>query len=113
MCRADYVRDEELKQKCQAGKSTWHNWRNASWLRSGPLYQQMKTARNVVKSHVRKCREKRERITTQARDNMFRTKDERYFNIHRRTECRKLVVNSISITDDDGLRTYWMMVMPS
>ena len=68
----------------------------------------MKTARNEVKSHVRKCRAKQERITIQARDEMFRTKDERCFNTHqRKTECRKLVVNGVSITDDDGLRTCW------
>ena len=68
----------------------------------------MKTTKNEVKSHVRKCRAKQERITIQARDDMFRTKDERHFNIYQqKTECRKLVVNGISIMDDDGLRTCW------
>ena len=49
-----------------------------------------------------------ERITIQARDEMFKTKDERCFSIHQcKTECRKLVMNGVSITDDDGLRTSW------
>ena len=39
---------------------------------------------------------------------MFRTKDERRFNIHqRRTECRKLMVDGLPITDDDELRRCW------
>lgn len=68
----------------------------------------MKTAKNEVKSHVRKFRAKQERIAIQARDTNFKTKDERHFNIHqRKTECRKLVVNGIAITDDDDLRTCW------
>ena len=58
--------------------------------------------------HVRKCRAKQEKKIIQARNDMFRTKYERPFNIHRRKiQCRKLVVNGISITDDDGLRKSW------
>lgn len=67
----------------------------------------MKTARSEVKLHVRKCRAKQERIAIQARDDMFITKNEQCFNTYRwKTECRKFMVNGISITDDDGLWTY-------
>ena len=64
----NFVQDQELKLKCKASKSAWRFWRNANRPRSGPIYQQMKIARNVVKAHVRKCRAKQERKTIQARD---------------------------------------------
>ena len=60
-----FIHDEELKQKCQASKSAWKTWRDANRPRSGPLYQQMKTTKYEVKSHVRKCRAKQERKTIQ------------------------------------------------
>ena len=105
----NFVQDQELKQKCQASKSAWRFWHNENWPRSGPIYQQMKTARNEVKAHVRKCRAQQERKAIQARDYMFRTKDERRFDTCRRnTECRRLIVNVTLVTDDDELRTCWM-----
>ena len=40
---------------------------------------------------------------------MFRTKDEWRFNMYKRnTECRRLIVNGILVTDDDELHTCWM-----
>ena len=102
----NYMCGKELKQKCQESKSAWSRWQNADQPRSSPLFQQMKTTRNEVKLHVRKYRAKQERITIQARDDMFRTKDEQQFNIHqRKTECRKLMVDGLPITDDDELWT--------
>ena len=62
----NFVRDEELKQKCQASKSAWRIWRNANRPRTGPLYEQMKTTKSEVKSFVRKLRAKQERMTLQA-----------------------------------------------
>ena len=47
-------------------------------------------------------------MTLQAKDDMFRSKEERHFNLHRkRMECKKLVVDGTPITDDDGLLTRW------
>ena len=105
----NFVQDQEPKQKCQTSKSAWRFWHNANRPKSGPIYQQMKTARNEVKAHVRKWRAQQERKTIQARDDMFRTKDERHFNTYRRnTECRRLIVNGTLVTDDDELSTCWM-----
>ena len=79
----------------------------------------MKTTRNEVKLHVRKCRAKQERITIQARDDMFRTKDERRFNIHQwRTECRKFMVDGLPKAVDNFvclgvLRQYTLLVYAS
>ena len=68
----------------------------------------MKDARNEVKSYVRKCRAKAERKLIQARDDMFKTKDERWFNIYqKKTQCRKPVVNGASITDEEELLECW------
>ena len=68
----------------------------------------MKDARNEVKSFVRKCRAKVERKLIQARDDMFKTKDEHWFNIYqKKTQCRKPVVNGASITDEEKLLECW------
>ena len=45
----NYIRDDELKQKCQRSKVAWRHWRNAGRPRSGPLYQNMKAAKYEVK----------------------------------------------------------------
>ena len=58
----------------------------------GQDHQQMKDARNEVKSYVRKYRAKAERKLIQARDDMFKTKDERWFNIYQK---RKLNAESL------------------
>ena len=52
----NFIRDEELKQKCQASKSAWKIWRNANRRRTGTLYEQMKTTKSEVISFVRKPR---------------------------------------------------------
>ena len=86
----NFIHDDE---KCQMSKSAWRKWRDAGWPIIGPFHQQIK---NEVKSHVRKCRAKQEWITIQARDEMFKTKDEQCFSIHQwKTECSKLVVNGV------------------
>ena len=47
-------------------------------------------------------------MTLQARDDMFRSKDEQRFNLHRKKmESKKLVVDGNPITDNDGLLTCW------
>ena len=103
-----FIHDEALKQKCWDSKSAWQNWCEAGRPRSGSVYQQMKDTRNEVKSYVRKGRAKAERKLIQARDDMFKTKDERRFNIHqKKTHCRKLVVNGASITDEEELLECW------
>ena len=65
---------------------------------------EMKSAKQ---EDVKKCRAKQERITIQARDDLFKNKDERHFNLHwQRTECSKLVVNGTPwLMGDDELRT--------
>ena len=108
--KVDYfIHDESLKQICQDSKSAWRSWCEAGRPRSGSVYQQqMKDARNEVKSYVRKCRAKAERKLIQAKDDMFKTKDERRFNIYqKKTQCGKLVVNGASITDEEELLECW------
>ena len=78
----NFIRDEELKQKCHESKLAWKTRRNANRPRPGPLYEQMKTAKSEVKLCVIRLRAKQERMTLQARDNMFRFKDEWCFNLH-------------------------------
>ena len=68
----------------------------------------MKTAKSEVKSNVRKLQAKQERLTLQARDDMFRTKDKQHFNLHKkRLERKKLVVDGTAITETVELRTCW------
>ena len=104
----NYIRDDELKQKCQRSKVAWRHWRNAGRPRSGPLYQNMKAAKYEVKLYVRKCRARQERKVIQTRDEMFKNKDDRRFNIHqKRSHCRKLIVDGKSVTEEDDLLKCW------
>ena len=104
----NYIRDDELKQKCQRSKTAWCLWRNAGRPRSGLLFQNMKDAKYEVKSYVRKCRARQERKVIQTSYEMFKNKDDRHFNKHRRrTHCRKLVVDGKSVTEEDKLLKCW------
>ena len=104
----NYIRDDELKQKCQRSKVAWHHWRNAGRPRSGPLYQNMKAAKYEVKVSVRKCRARQERKVIETRDEMFKNKHARRFNIHqKRSHCRKLIVDEKSVTEEDDLLKCW------
>ena len=97
--------DQSKKLKCKNSKSAW---RRAGRPRSGPAYQQMKVARNDVKTYVRSSRAKMERKVIQARDNMFRERDERRFDIYqKKTQCRKLVVDGNPIIDEAELLSCW------
>ena len=104
-----FIHDKVLKQKCLISKSAWSSWCLAGRPRSGVIFQQMKEAKLEVKSHVKKCRAKVERKVIQARDVMFKTKDEHQFsNIHRkRVQCKKLIVNGKPITDEKNLLECW------
>ena len=68
----------------------------------------MKTTKKEVKAHVVKARAKLERKVLQARDEMFRKRDDHRFSINRRrSECRKLMVDGVLVSDDDELRNCW------
>ena len=105
----NFIHDEKLKQKCQASESAWRSWQNANRPRSGPLYEQMKTTKNEVKSHVRNVEQNRtgKPFKPEMTCSEARMSDVSTYNDERSTVCRKLVANGISITDDDRLRICW------
>ena len=45
----NYIRDDELKQKCQRSKTGWCHWQNSSRPRSGLHFQNMKDGKYEVK----------------------------------------------------------------
>ena len=103
-----YVHDDDITQKYHTSKQAWKLWRDAGRPRSGPLFNSMKKAKYEVKSYIRSLRAKQDRRKLQARDVLFKNKDEKRFYIHRKqTECRKLIIDGEKITTDSDLLDYW------
>ena len=102
-----YIHDDAITQKCHTSKQAWKLWRDVGRPRFGPLFNSMK-AKYEDKSYIRSLRATQERRKLQARDVLFKNKDEKQFYIHRKqTKCRKLIVDGEQITTDSDLLYCW------
>ena len=60
------------------------------------------------KMYVRKSRARQERKVIHTRDEMFKNKDERRFNIHqKKIRCCKPLVDGRSVTEEDDCQKGW------
>ena len=77
--RKPYIKDQTLSLLCHQNRLARSSWISSGRPRAGSLYEDMKSAKRELKSHLFRCRARVERKILQKRDALFRHGDVKRF----------------------------------
>ena len=106
--KKSYIRDQALSLLCHQNRLARSKWIACGRPLSGSLYEDMKSAKKEMKSHLTRCRAREERKILQRRDALFRNGDIRRFK-----KPRESKFDGSRIRDGDSLLTNMADVLAS
>lgn len=79
-----FYKDEVLKKLCKEKKDEWYKWKTNGKPRSGQSFDALKSAKNRIKSYIRKCEAREDRERIQRRDRMVKESHHERFYVPRK-----------------------------